>query len=48
MLNKFNESYVCRGIIKFTGMYLSEYTAAMEADRKKLLKVVPVKLRMSQ
>ena len=29
-------------------MYLSEHTAAMEADRKKLMKVVPVKPRMSQ
>lgn len=48
MLNKFNESYVCRGIIKFTGMYLSEHTAAMDTDRKKLLKVVPVKPCMSQ
>lgn len=34
--------------IKFMGMYLSEHAAAMEADRKKLLKVVPVKPRMSQ
>lgn len=34
--------------IKFMGMYLSEHRAAMEADRKKLLKVVPVKPRMSQ
>lgn len=48
MLNRFNETYEDRGTIKFMGMYLSEHTAAMEADRKKLLKVVPVKPRMSQ
>lgn len=48
MLNRFNETYEDRGAIKFMGMYLSEHTAAMGADRKKLLKVVPVKPRMSQ
>lgn len=28
-------------------MYLSEHTASLEAEKKKLLKVVPVKPRMS-
>lgn len=48
MLNRFNETYKDRGTIKFMGMYLSEHTAAMEVDRKNLLKIVPVKPRMSQ
>ncbi|MBC9786969.1 hypothetical protein GLO25_00720 [Carnobacterium maltaromaticum] len=29
------------------GMYLSEHTASLQAEKKKLLKVVPVKPRMS-
>lgn len=47
MLNKFNETYQDRGTIKWMGMYLSEHTASLEAEKKKLLKVVPVKPRMS-
>lgn len=47
MLNKFNETYQDRGTIKWMGMYLSEHTASLQAEKKKLLKVVPVKPRMS-
>lgn len=47
MLNRFNETYQDRGTIKWMGMYLSEHTASLEAEKKKLLKVVPVKPRMS-
>ncbi|WP_317945946.1 hypothetical protein [Carnobacterium maltaromaticum] len=47
MLNKFNETYQDRGTIKWMGMYLSEHTASLEAEKKKLLKIVPVKPRMS-
>ncbi|MDW5525503.1 hypothetical protein R6Z02_17340 [Carnobacterium maltaromaticum] len=47
MLNKFNETYQDRGTIKWMGMYLSEHTASLEAEKKKLMKVVPVKPRMS-
>lgn len=47
MLNKFNETYQDRGTIKWMGMYLSEHTASLQAEKKKLLKVVPVKHRMS-
>lgn len=33
MLNKFNERYQDRGTIKWLGMYLSEHTASMDADK---------------
>ena len=46
MLNKFNETYQDRGTIKWMGMYLSEHTASLETEKKKLLKVVTVKPRM--
>lgn len=47
MLNKFNENYQDRGTIKWMGFYLSEHTTSLEAEKKKLLKIVPVKPRMS-
>lgn len=48
MLNKFNERYVDRGVVKWMGMFLSEHTASVQADKKKRSYIVEKKEKMNE
>ncbi|MBC9808762.1 hypothetical protein [Carnobacterium maltaromaticum] len=48
MLNKFNERYVDRGVVKWMGMFLSEHTASIQTDKKKRSFIVEKKEQMNE
>ena len=48
MLNKFNERYVDRGVVKWMGMFLSEHTASIQTDKKKHSFIVEKKEQMNE
>lgn len=48
MLNKFNERYIDRGVVKWMGMFLSEHTASVQADKKKRSHIVEKKEQMNE
>lgn len=47
MLNRFNERYKDRGVIKWQGMFLSEHNSSMDQIQKELKHTVPKKEHMS-
>ena len=48
MLNRFNERYVDRGVVKWMGMFLSEHTASIQRDKKKRSFIVEKKEQMNE
>lgn len=48
MLNRFNERYVDRGVVKWMGMFLSEHTASIQTDKKKRSFIVEKKEKMNE
>ena len=48
MLNRFNERYVDRGVVKWMGMFLSEHTASIQTDKKKRSFIVEKKEQMNE
>ncbi|MFS7003604.1 hypothetical protein [Carnobacterium maltaromaticum] len=48
MLNRFNERYVDRGVVKWMGMFLSEHTASIQRDKKKRSFIVEKKEKMNE
>lgn len=48
MLNKFNERYIDRGVVKWMGMFLSEHTASVQTDKKKRSHIVEKKEQMNE
>lgn len=48
MLNRFNERYVDRGVVKWMGMFLSEHTASIQMDKKKRSFIVEKKEQMNE
>ena len=48
MLNKFNERYVDRGVVKWMGMFLSEHTASIQSDKNKRSFIVKKKEQMNE
>lgn len=48
MLNRFNERYVDRGVVKWMGMFLSEHTASIQKDKKKRSFIVEKKEQMNE
>ncbi|TFI66632.1 hypothetical protein CKN82_11065 [Carnobacterium divergens] len=47
MLNRFNERYKDRGVVKWQGMFLSEHNSSMDQIQKELKHTVPKKEQMS-
>ncbi|MFS7268899.1 hypothetical protein AB6887_05265 [Carnobacterium divergens] len=47
MLNRFNERYKDRSVVKWQGMFLSEHNSSMDQIQKELKHTVPKKEQMS-